>query len=95
MSTTTYLLGHLVFRRNTISQGEGWYYEDYTKAEGENIRPCKKCGKQPTAEGHDSCIANLPGVKNACCGHGIHDAYIQFEDDRIIRGQFKVEPNAH
>jgi hypothetical protein len=33
-------------------------------------RPCSGCGQLPTAAGHDACIADLPGVRNACCGHG-------------------------
>ncbi len=47
-------------------------------------RPCARCGKFPTAEGHDPCIANLPGVRAACCGHGFQ-GYIMFEDGRTIR----------
>jgi len=91
MSVTSYVLGHLVYWRNTISQGEGWYYEDYSKAEGENIKPCVRCGNMPTKDGHDSCIANLPGIKNACCGHGVRDGYLQFEDGTEIRGEFKIK----
>ena len=50
-------------------------------------RPCGHCGKHNTPEGHDACIANLPGVMNACCGHGHYeDAYIQFDSGRIDRG---------
>ena len=41
-----------------------------------------------TSEGHDPCISNLPGVKNACCGHGLKKgAYIHFEDDSVIRDE--------
>jgi hypothetical protein len=40
---------------------------------------CPKCNKQRTLEGYDPCIANLPGVRNACCGHGA-PGYIQFEN---------------
>jgi hypothetical protein len=56
-----------------------------------NVRPCVKCGLMPTAEGQDPCIANLPGVQNACCGHGVKKGYIHFTDDRIIRGFFEIE----
>ena len=52
-------------------------------------RPCPKCNEVPTEEGHDPCIANLPGVKFACCGHGVEQGYITFEDNRTIR--FKME----
>jgi hypothetical protein len=52
---------------------------------------CPKCGLGITPEGHDPCIANLPGVTNACCGHGQGQGYIQFSDGRAIRGDFVVE----
>lgn len=25
----------------------------------------------PTPDGHDACLGELPGVKYACCGHGV------------------------
>lgn len=51
--------------------------------------PCAQCGAtEPTAEGHDPCIANLPGVANACCGHGQGEGYVMFEDGRVLRGRF-------
>ena len=47
-----------------------WIYVD--NGEGINDeRPCKKCSKSPTSEGYDACLGFLPGVKSACCGHGI------------------------
>jgi hypothetical protein len=46
---------------------------------------CVACGQCRTQEGHDPCIANLPGVLFACCGHGGNDAYIKFEDGRCLR----------
>jgi len=51
-------------------------------------RPCGHCGKFNTEDGHDACIANLPGVINACCGHGHDKAYVQFENEKTIRGRF-------
>lgn len=45
-----------------------------------NDRPCKKCGKMPSENGHDACIENLPNVTNACCGHGNDEnAYVILE----------------
>jgi len=32
----------------------------------------------------------LPGVKFACCGHGIHEGYIFFENGVHIAGTFEV-----
>ncbi len=46
---------------------------------------CNACGQCKTEEGHDPCIASLPGVIFACCGHGNGDAYIKFEDGRCLR----------
>ncbi len=40
---------------------------------------CAACGQLPTPEGHDACLGTLPGVWNACCGHGDpSEAYVQF-----------------
>ena len=51
-------------------------------------RACTACGMTRPASGHDPCIENLPGVVNACCGHGLSDRYIQFADGRTIRARF-------
>ncbi len=53
-------------------------------------RACPKCKELPTKDGHDPCIANLPHIKAACCGHGVEDGYILFDDDEtILDGTFK------
>ncbi|MFW6242880.1 MAG: hypothetical protein ACOC2W_01865 [bacterium] len=39
----------------------------------------------------DACFPNLPGVSNACCGHGKRKGYIQFENGVIVRGYFTIE----
>jgi hypothetical protein len=57
----------------------------------DKIRSCPRCGGIPTTDGHDSCIANLPGVKNACCGHGVSEGYIEFENGTTIRGIFNID----
>jgi hypothetical protein len=41
-----------------------------------------------TPEGHDPCIARLPGVRYACCGHGVREGYIQFDNGVVVRGYF-------
>lgn len=45
---------------------------------------CRLCKEPRTDEGHDPCIANLPGVLFACCGHGEPNGYIKFVDGRSI-----------
>lgn len=50
-------------------------------------RACGYCGLDSTPQGHDGCLGMLPGVANACCGHGCDDeAYIQFAAGGCIRG---------
>lgn len=46
---------------------------------------CPKCAKPRTKEGHDPCIANLPGVAYACCGHGRGSGYVKFDNGMTIR----------
>jgi hypothetical protein len=54
-------------------------------------KSCIKCGKIPTKNGHDACLGNLPGVIAACCGHGITEGHILFENGISIRGNFNIE----
>ena len=69
-----------------------WVYEDDGSdipANGGDIRPCKKCGKLFTlGEGEvDPCLGVLPGVDNACCGHGTNErSYIRFENGVVVEG---------
>lgn len=51
---------------------------------------CPKCKMKPTEDRHDPCIKNLPGVKFACCGHGVERGYIWFENGVMIRGNFEI-----
>lgn len=75
--------------------GEVWRYEDTGEptADGWRDRPCGECDRHPTPEGHDPCLGELPGVRNACCGHGDRrEAYVQFENGVTIRGFVVSEP---
>jgi hypothetical protein len=33
---------------------------------------------------HDPCLADLPGVRAACCGHGAEPGYILFENGLAV-----------
>lgn len=66
----SYIFGHKVLFKNNK-----WVYADNNKPIESETRKCPKCGKFSTRQGHDPCIANLKGVKNACCGHGVTNAY--------------------
>lgn len=63
------------------------FYEDTgEEVEFSKPRSCPRCSKFPTKEGHDPCLGTLPGVKFACCGHGItEEAYITFENGITVR----------
>ena len=65
-----------------------WEYPDGIDIKSED-RPCTRCGKEQSNK-HDACIASLPGVRFACCGHGQGEGYIHFNDGRMIRGTFTV-----
>jgi hypothetical protein len=81
---TSYNRGHHCYVKN----GREYYFEDDLPASVE--KPCKRCGKLATKEGHDACLGNLPFVKAACCGHGVKDAfglskpYILFQDGAMV-----------
>lgn len=57
-----------------------WFYADGTPFD--NNRPCPKCGKLPTPEGYDACLGHIPGAIAACCGHGIEDGIIVWENNK-------------
>lgn len=81
--------GHEIYWDGKIGQ---WRYSDtHEQIKTSPPRKCPKCNQYPTEDGHDPCIKNLPGVKYACCGHGIQEGYVMFEDRRVIRGNFNVE----
>lgn len=54
---------------------------------------CPKCGmsKYTKEDGIDPCLGKLPGVDDACCGHGVDKGYIKFMNGTIIRGYFDIE----
>jgi hypothetical protein len=73
-----------------------WVYEDTWRRSGfgHEVRPCKKCGQ--LFEGSnigeaDPCLGDLPGVDNACCGHGVREqSYIRFTSGVVVKG-FEIE----
>lgn len=77
-----------------------WVFADTmepTVGWGGKKRPCGKCGKlfEGSYNGEvDPCFGGkLPGVVNACCGHGVRrEAYILFKNGPMIRGFDKIEP---
>lgn len=80
-------------------KGGYWIYKDTRErlpATGGKVRPCKKCNKMfPLGEGEvDPCLGVLPGVDNACCGHGIREKYyIRFTNGIVVRGFINEHQN--
>lgn len=70
-----------------------WVYMDTGQpVSADPRRACGHCAQPPTSEGHDACLGTLPGVTNACCGHGTEsDAYVQLDDGRHITGPAAME----
>lgn len=67
----SYSRGHEIY-----FDGHTWRYCDTDQPINEEERPCKRCGKMPTADGHDACLGYIQGAVSACCGHGVHDPYV-------------------
>lgn len=67
-------------------------FSDTGKPTAGSKRSCGHCHKYPTVEGHDACLGTLPGVKNACCGHGqVAEAYVQLVGGKHVQEQDAVE----
>lgn len=76
---TAYQRGHKTYWDDKI---KGWcYLDDGSRADYE--RPCTQCHKLPTKEGYDACLGHIPGVKSACCGHGVEIGYVVWETTPI------------
>lgn len=72
-----YIRGHEYLSR--WSDGIPDIYVD-TKEEVDDSRPCIRCGKMPTKEGYDACLGHIEGAEFACCGHGLKEGYVKWEN---------------
>jgi len=78
-----YWRGHRIIHRD----GEWEFADTGEPAYLDNGRPCGHCGLASTPDGHDGCLGTMPGVRNACCGHGRTDeAYIQYDNNVRLGG---------
>jgi hypothetical protein len=89
-----YRRGHLLHR----FADEQWRWADTGRFAGRvtsrtGDRPCISCGLAATPEGYDGCLGRLPGVTNACCGHGgVVQPYVAYEDGTVQRDDDVVWP---
>lgn len=92
MTARSYFRGHPTYWDEQL---QGWRYTDTGEpipGWGGEIRPCAKCGAVFEMHEPDACLGQLPGVDNACCGHGVPDqAYIRFTSHVVVRGFTKGE----
>jgi hypothetical protein len=79
---------------SALTTPEGGTHKDlgkYTKQlqgrAGYCLNKCDRCGLPPTKKGHDPCLADLPGVINACCGHGYAYAYAILSNGFCLTGR--------
>jgi hypothetical protein len=84
----SYRFGHRIYPSRDGPMVIRYRDTDEPVPRGSGVRPCPRCGELPTPEGHDPCIANLPGVRAACCGHGVEAGYVAFNTGHVIRGEF-------
>lgn len=75
MTATSHHRGHPTYYDE---QTETWRYQD-TDEPTSIERPCKRCGRLPTPEGHDACIGHVNGLSSACCGHGVKEPVFVLE----------------
>jgi len=86
---------HLGYPAHMDKKMGEWVYDDTGEVVDGSNRPCRHCGRPTTEKGHDACIVDLPGVKNACCGHGYKvdptsaspRPYVQFHDGACLYGE--------
>lgn len=61
-------------------------YADTGEPTSGKERACGHCNRE-SKDDIDPCLGKLPGVINACCGHGNpKEAYVQFENGTIVKG---------
>lgn len=90
----SYVFGHRV---TSVADDQGsfslWSFDstgEPVTRESIKEKLCPKCGLKPTDKGHDPCIADLPGVDYACCGHGVTQGYVKFSNGVILTGEFNL-----
>jgi hypothetical protein len=70
---------------------DAWRYADDLTETPENDtdqgieRPCIACHQLAEPHGPDPCLGWLPGVKAACCGHGVEEPYVLLDDGSVYR----------
>lgn len=75
----SYSRGRLVTYKRGV-----WRYEDGVPVDDDPDRPCPRCGRPPTPEGHDACLGTIPGCVSACCGHGVSESILMMRVEEKV-----------
>ena len=78
--STSHSFGHPIYYDWNEKE---WKYQDNGKQIDSEKRACPRCNQFQTENGHDPCIANLPGIKSACCGHGTKNKILKNDNLRL------------
>ena len=84
MTARGHIFGHLCFFDERL---DIWRYVD-TGAEVSRTRPCPKCDQMPMVcercppeSPHDPCLGHIEGAWAACCGHGVKQGVIIWQNE--------------
>jgi hypothetical protein len=68
-----------------------FYSDDDRPVDRKEPRPCSLCKMQWPSGKPDACLGQLPGVKDACCGHGVEESYIEFHNGVRVSNFARIE----
>jgi hypothetical protein len=74
-----------------LAGSQSYWADTGARVDFGNLRPCARCGAQFAPGAPDPCLGMLPAVKAACCGHGVSNSYIAFENGVVVRGFNAIE----
>lgn len=80
MSATGHVRGHEI---EWDGDRDCWVFVDTGEATpgwGGAERPCHFCGLTAEPGGPDPCLGWIEGVHSACCGHGVAEGWIGWDD---------------
>jgi hypothetical protein len=67
-----------------------WFYDDGVLTQKvRNTKKCKKCDCIRIDGKYDNCLGKIEGATSACCGHGIDDGYVTFNNYNITANEYK------
>ncbi|MGE0227765.1 MAG: hypothetical protein AB7I38_11000 [Dehalococcoidia bacterium] len=68
-----------IVRGNAVEwDGACWRLPSGEDAHGTALR-CPQCGVWHLPDDPDACLRTIEGVAGACCGHGVHLGYVNWD----------------